>query len=87
MSGDMLIVTGRENDGAFQSWDERTDFDTGVLSLDQGNDIDVPVNGSPSIFQEFVIFTAEGTGHTRIVFDLTWGGLIVRTIELDVYVN
>lgn len=33
------------------------------------------------------MFTAESTGHTRLVFDLTWGGLIVRTIGLDVYVN
>lgn len=50
LSGDMLIITGRENDGAFQSWDERTDFDTGVLSLDQGNDIDIPVQGSTVLF-------------------------------------
>jgi hypothetical protein len=34
-----------------------------------------------------MIFVADGSGYTGLTFNLKWGGMTVRTIELDAYVN
>ena len=39
------------------------------------------------VFSEVLIFTAVGTGHVNLSVDLMWGGIVVRTVYLDVYVN
>jgi len=43
--------------------------------------------GSTSLFQEFMIFVADGSGSTSLTFNLAWGGMTVRAINFDVYVN
>jgi hypothetical protein len=57
------------------------------MSLDQANNVGISVLGSSSLYQEFMIFVADGSGHTGLTFNLKWGGLTVRSIELDTYVN
>jgi hypothetical protein len=39
------------------------------------------------MYQEFALFTAGEMGATTITFDLSWGGALVRQIDLDVYVD
>jgi hypothetical protein len=42
---------------------------------------------SSGLFSEVLIFTAVGTGHVSLSVDLVWGGIVVRSLTLDIYVN
>lgn len=86
LSGDLIVITGRNNASASQSWDV-SGFDAGVVGT--GNNFDLSVDGSTgtSILQDFIIFTGEGSGATTATFNFIWGGIAVRTIDLDIYVD
>jgi len=87
LSGDLVVITGRNNATASQSW-EVSGFDSGVVGT--GNNFDLAVSsgsGSGSLLQDFIIFTGEGSGATTATFNFMWGGLNVRSIDLDIYVN
>ncbi len=91
-TGDLLIVTGRNNASAFQTW-AVTGHDSDVLGsgpgFGAGNAFDLTVNstGGIQILQDFVIFVAEQTGSTTAIFEFRWGGMVVRRIAIDIYVN
>jgi hypothetical protein len=85
LSGDLVVITGRNNATASQSWDV-TGFDASVVG--SGNNFDLSVGAANgSILQDFIIFTGEGSGATTATFNFLWGGLNVRSIDLDIYVN
>ena len=89
-TGDMLIVTGRENAAAGQEWEEpyscgcqHFDYDILFPTLDY----DLPVITQPGYKQELIVLEATGTGKETFNINLYWGGEEVRSVYIDVYVD
>ena len=70
-SGDILIISGRENHTASQIWTPSSDFDTWVLNLN-GDANDIDVIDQYSVFESMIIFTMLGTGATIANIHFTW---------------
>ena len=85
MSGDLLVVTGRNNASASQSWDV-SGFDSDVVGSGNNFDLSTGATGT-QILQDFIIFIGKDSGATTATFNFLWGGLVVRSIDLDIYVN
>ena len=73
LTGDLLVVTGRNNASAFQTWTVMG-TDSSVIGsgpgFGAGNAFDLTVNSTNgiTILQDFVIFVAESTGATTATF-------------------
>eukprot|EP00347_Sterkiella_histriomuscorum_P016476 403353033 len=86
-TGDLLFVTGRESTCSWQHWDEPDCAPLDYDVLFPGLDYDMPLITDKGSRQNIVVLEAVGTGQTSYEIQLSWGGEVVRDVNLDVYVD
>jgi hypothetical protein len=82
--GDLLIIAGRYNSSAGQSWAINGTYDTTVISVYSTSVAATSLNG---INERLFIVVGIGAGQTSLNLVFTWGSEVVRSVCLSIFVD